>query len=219
MESLGSFYYKKYKTHVIPLVLFVLGIFIVLRVAVPQFSAVQEIQHKIGAGEEKLKKLKATFSLIQNEPQEKISSDLSVVKRALPTSKEIITIYLAMSGAAAKTNVAIKGFALKVGDIYQKAGKGQKTASSESRGSNSIAVELSIASPNPRNTFEFASLLYKTLPITEVKKIEGTGGDVKLNLSFFYKAPDLSALAATEYVEPLTFSQERTLKDMKEWGK
>lgn len=204
-------YYAKYKKIILPASFFILALFLVIGVVIPQFSTISKVTQDISEKKIDVDRLQASLTNISN--QGNLQPDLDLVNRALPTSKNITSIFNALVSSANDSGVDVKDFSLKVGGVY---GRAEKIPQGGVSGVPSIDVIVRVEGTST-SIIDFAKQVQTKLPIAEVAKVDAAGGVASFQISFFYKPQDLSALSRQETILPLTTSQNKTLQELKNW--
>lgn len=216
MESLLNLYYRKYKTALLPIAIFILALFIVLRIALPQFSNIATTNEAIKQQEKETTIFKKTLSTLNTFNSSQVDSDLSTATLALPTSKNIVAIFSSLSNVSARTNTTIKSFSLKVGDLYSKK---TSTTSAPPAQSPFLAVTVSVTSPTSTDLVKFSQEIQNSLPLAEVKMININEPNGTFEINFFYKPTNLSAISLNHNVAPLTPKEKQLIDKLSSWAK
>lgn len=217
MEGLLSLYYRKYKTALLPIFIFILSLFVVFKITFPQFSNISATKAAITQQKQEVVILKKTLSTLNILNSSQVDSDLSTATLALPTSKNIVAVFSSLSNVSAKTNTIIKSFSLKVGDLYSK--KGSTRVSSPAVQSPFLAVTVSVTAPTSIDLINFSQEVQKSLPLAEVKKITIDGSNGTFEVNFFYKSTNLSAVSLNHDVAPLTPKENQLIDKLSSWAK
>lgn len=217
MESLLSLYYRKYKQFLLPAVIFFLAFFIVVRIALPQFSNISATNETISAQKEEITKLEQALSTLNEYNSSQVDTNLSTASLALPVSKNIVAIFSSLSNVSARTNANIKSFSLKVGDLYSK--KSNSPRINPQAQSPFIVVTVSVTSATSQDLVRFSEEIQKSLPLAEVKKIEVNDSEGNYEINFFYKPTNLSAVSLNHSVTPLTPKEKELLNKLSIWAK
>ena len=184
----------------------------------PQFTSIGKEQEVITQKTKEINNLKTSINTINSSSTQDILDSLHAVNAALPSSKDIVAIYGAITTLATKSNINIREFSLKIGKLYN-SGK-SKTLSLEAteNGTPILSVIISVHSDDNRNVFTFSQELYKILPLAEIQKIGLNNGDGNFEVNFFYKPYDANIIAQQTDVQPLTPQEKKVLADLKVWG-
>lgn len=209
--------YKKKKSSVISIALVLGAVVMILTVIVPQISSIGEVSQQITSKKEHVTMLKKSYAVLSSQPDEAVNTSFAAVDKALPNTKNVLAVFNALSGVAAKTNVQMEGFTLQVGNLYQKDKKKQQEEITNVKGVPVLSVTLRVVSATQGQVVEFADLLYKSLPLAEIKTLNVTkdAGDFQIN--FFYKPYDLQNLAEQEQIDPLDSQAQQALRTINEW--
>lgn len=205
MKDLLLLYYQKYRTYFVPLTILVVTIFVFFNIFMPQVSSIQEKLSQLGNKADDIERLKKNLNTIQSFPTENLDSNLSTVFTALPSSKDILSIYLGVINAADKADVTISGFSLKVGTLYSK----KKTEVEKT--TPALSASLNVNGGGASLT-EFGKELQNTLPIAELKHMTLSQNTGTYEISFFYKSYQDTFNPTRSVVEVLSGAKLKTIK-------
>lgn len=205
--------YKKNKERLIPFALFLASLFILLNLIIPQLSSIFETRKKISIERKKLKILEESLSIMNSQNTTEVNSNLQLASSALLFSKDIALVYASFTQASLKSQVVVRSFSIKVGDVYTQ----KKSQESITGQLPTFDVSIRLSSPDPRNIIDFTRGLYKTLPLLEIKKINVLENSSDVEVSFFYKPLDTTSLARQDVIGELTLAEVNTLNTLREF--
>lgn len=216
MKELDAIY-RKHKRKILPLVFGFVSVFVFFRVIIPQWSDISDVQSLLTTKDKVVKAKEATVDLLNSISQDQIESDYALATTALPIQKDIVLIFSELSDVASKSNVKLGGFTLKVGGIYS-VSKTTKTAEKAINGIPYLNILVNVSGQN-NGLRKFAELMYKSIPIVEIKNIDISKNDARYDVNFYFKpvalkAPDADSTALTS-LNTLETSQ---LKELKSWS-
>lgn len=217
MESLSSLYYRKYKQFLLPTIISFLAFFIVVRIALPQFSNINATNESISAQKKEVAKLKQALFTLNEYNSTQVDTNLSTASLALPISKNIVAIFSSLSNVSVRTNATIKSFSLKVGDLYTK--KSNTPQINTQVQSPFLVVTVSVTAPTSADLVKFSEEIQKSLPLAEVKKVEVNNSEGNYEINFFYKPTNLSAVSLNHNVTPLTPKEKELLDKLSAWAR
>lgn len=211
-----DFIYRKHKKKILPLVFGFVSVFVFFRIIVPQWSDISDVQSLLTTKNKVVEAKGATVDLLNSLSQEGVDSDYTLATTALPNQKDVVLIFSELSDAASKSNVKLGGFTLKVGGIYT-VSKNVKTTEKSINGIPYLNILVNISGKN-ESLRKFADVLYRSIPVVEIKNIDITKSDARYDVNFYFKpvalkAPDADSTALTS-LTPLQASQ---LKELKSW--
>lgn len=211
---------RKYKKYILPCVILFSSIVVFFQIFLPQFFQTIETLKKINEKNKELVKYKETLSFVNGLNNDLLDKDLSVVSTALPSGKDILTVFSGISNVGLKSGVNVSGFSVALGQVFEKS---KNNPAQEAKGTiegginTSIPLSVRLEGVDLDKMVDYINNLYIGLPISEAKKINLTEGSATLDLNFFYKPYDLFSLSSTDQVKPLLKPQEDLLKLLKEW--
>src|SRR3990167_1321002 len=214
MKQKLSQIYTKYKNQILQAFFVFLSLFIVFRVILPQISVISEAGHTIEAKREELETLTNSIRVIENTNDDAISQDLAISTDALPTSKDIVKIFSALTSAARASNTELREFSLVVGRVF---GKTDLDSQSSAIGVPELSVVAREVSPDASDLIQFAQKLNQTLPLAEIKKIDAGNNLGTFNINFYYKPLDLSLISKNDKVLPLSQADRNLLNQLAGW--
>lgn len=200
--------FKKYKNQFLATCFILGGILIFIQVIVPSFQNILMQQEKNKQEEEKNRNIDLSGQLIKTSDLNLLQSNLSLSSKALPPAKDITGIYSALTSAAIDSDVVFDGFTVAPGGIY--GGKDK-----EESGIPSVSVSARISNVDKASLDKFLQKLSNTSPLSEVVSLSLSSGTANIELKFFYKPYDLSAIN-TDIVLRLNSAEEEVLKKLRE---
>ncbi|KKQ96894.1 MAG: hypothetical protein A3C27_00525 [Candidatus Levybacteria bacterium RIFCSPHIGHO2_02_FULL_39_36] len=213
MEYLKK-YYIKYKKQILPLIFLSLSFFLIFRVILPQISAISESNQLISSKTSQIDTLQKTLSVVSSQNDSLTEEQLGTATKALPGIKDIVIIFEALTSAAGASRTELREFSLKVGGVYGRAAK----VTGFVKGVPSISVTTRI-SGDPLGLIRFSKEAQERLPLAEVKTVDTNKDTGTFEIDFFYKPYDITAIAKSDKVSPLTQADLNLLSQLKEWDK
>jgi hypothetical protein len=196
----------RYKAIVLPLVFIVSSLFILIQVLIPSFSSLGDLRKELSNEKDKLSKYQNSVKTLKSLNDEALKKDLEVVSRALPTSKDIQGIYLALTNVSLKSGVALRGFTVNAGAVYNKNEKEIRTDSEFP----SVRVEAELSGLDAGNTKNFSDELNNEFPLSKITSLESVNGQGKVTVEFYYRPYDLTAIN-NEIVLPVSDNERKIL--------
>ena len=204
-----SFYLQKYKYVGLPLLFVIVGICIIFFLILPGISSVGAANAKLAEEEKKLSDFKNTATLLKGIDDSQLTQQEQIAVKALPISKDIQEIYLALLSSSVKADVILRGFSVKVGDIFQKNVNKKDTA----KGTPFITVSIQLSQANLQNLYEFTKNLSNHSPLNNSVKATLASGESNMDINFYYKPIDQEYLKS-KTVEPVSKDELNTLQTL-----
>ena len=202
-----SYIYTKYKTIILSLICLLAGLIIIFKIIIPSIFYAVSFSKEIASEREKLAQYKGSNKLLNSINEEKLTQNVQMVTSALPPTKDVENIYLAINSSASKSNINLKGFSLKLGDVFQKNGKKVETI-----GIPYVDVSIKASNVNGLTLTAFSKALLSEFPLSKIIRISaGSEGDI--DIRFYYKPYDLNKIN-TNILTPLTSQEEKTLQEI-----
>ena len=186
-------------------------------VIIPQFSALSINQVKRLAKAEEVKILQKSYSTLNSRTDEALNSQLITVENALPSNKNIISVYDSISNIALKHEMVIDGFTIKVGGLYSKDPKKSQQEQLSVLGVPFLRVIVNISSQNINDLTRFINNLYESLPLAEIKVLNASVNEATVEVNFYYKPYNLQALTGEDVITPLSTQEEQVLNKINGW--
>ena len=178
-----NFIYKKYKGQILPAVLFLAAFFVIFRIILPQWADIQNVNDELSKKNTSVATLRSTLDVLQATPDDVVDKNYELVTTALPVEKDIILIFNELNAASQKAFVKLGGFSLKVGGVYSK----QKTATTGQTVSGIPYLSILVkASGETDKLKDFANVMYKSIPLIEIKTIDISKKDAQYDSNFFF---------------------------------
>lgn len=200
---------QKYKSIIIPLVFIVASIFIISQVTLPTIATSTDLRAEIANKEKKLTDYKNSLTILSAiNNTEDLNKDFKLVSVALPVSKNLQEIFLAINSAAGESNVALSGFLLQAGEVFDKNKKAKSQA-----GSPVVSVKAELVNLNENSLISFIEKLNSNFPLSKITKIDLTRGRTGIDIDFYYEAYDLNKINSNE-VFAITSQEREILKKL-----
>ncbi len=212
MEKKIKTIFINYKQVIIPLILIVGCFLILFFVILPQVPSISGKLSTIKKQNGIVSDLKNSISTVNSESSQTLDSEVSTSTTALPTVKDISVIFDALTRAAESSNTTLSTFSLNVGGVYGTAAR----IPNNTPGTPNVNVIAHVQSSDSRGLVDFATALSKTLPLSEVKKINVSGGEGTYDIDFYFKPVDSAKIAKQDHVAPLTASDKSLLNQLEQ---
>jgi hypothetical protein len=197
-----------------------LGVVLILVVIKPQIESIGEQREQNTLKQNEIVQLQSSLAALNSVSAERVADDVKIMNEALPTNKDIITIFSTIISLTTKTGVELSGFTLQVGDIFNttkdKAAPDQIDVSSDT-GFPALNVQLTLQSTDQSQVVEFTKLLYEKLPLARVNNVTAQEGSSSLDISFYYRPQDLTILQNTNTIPGYTKESLNTLDTLRKW--
>lgn len=204
--------FLKYKKFLIPIGV-VVGVFLlVFMVILPQIGSIFDKLKQIEAAKSEINMLEASVNTIQKTSDATLDENFNLVLKTLPAEKNVELIFSALSEAANVANSQLSDFSVRVGGVYGRAFQVPTTT-----GSPSIEVAAHIEAADSRSVNEFMKVLYETLPLSEITKVNINEGKGSYTINFFFKPVGTAKIAEQYDIKPLSQQDQNLLKQLKEW--
>lgn len=199
---------------VFPAALLFFAVVILVFVIIPQISSVGATGAELSEKREKVAKLTASLTTVQNANDEQVNDNLTTATTALPTSKDIVLIFSALTSAASDAGVGLVDFSLQAGGVFGRAAEIDATGGVS--GVPAITVDVQTTG-DAKDVASFIRSVQQTLPLSEVKVVSSDDAGTHLKVSFFYKPLDKSVNNERE-VTPLTQADLNLINQLKSWN-
>ena len=208
--------YTKYKKHILSIALILLSLFIVFRVIFPQFSSISETNSIIENKKQERETLNNSIKVLETTADDALLKDMVLSTDALPTAKDVTRIFRALSSAASASNTGLNEFSLKLGGIF---GKEKNTINTSVIGVPQILVIAKVSSSDPSDLIRFGQELNRTLPLSEIKKIDVANNIGTYEINFYYKPMDLNLISKKDKVMPLSSADRNLLNELNNFSR
>jgi hypothetical protein len=210
-----NFIYKKHKNQLVPAVFFLAAFFVVFRIILPQWSDIQNVSEELSKKNISIESLNSTLNVLNGTPDEVVDRNYELVTTALPVAKDIVLIFNELNAAADKSSVKLGGFSLKVGGVYSK----QKTNITGQTIAGIPYLNILVkASGDTDKLKDFASVMYKSIPLIEIKTVDISKKDAQYESKFFFNPISLRSNGANSQLTQLSESENSLLKQLGEWS-
>jgi len=208
--------YRKRKKQLLPLAFGLASFFVIFRVIMPQWSDIQSVQELLTTKSSAITAKEESVLVLNSISDQVVDENYNTSIRALPLQKDAILIYTELTGAAAQANVKLGGFSIKVGGIYSTI----KSSPSKDRiisGIPSLNILVNVSGQN-ENLRKYAEILYKSVPLVEIKNVDISKSDARLDVNFYYQPVAIkSNNSDNTAIKKLTTAEVTQLQTLKSW--
>ena len=209
--------YRKRKRQLLPIIFGFASFFVFFRVILPQWSDISDAQSILTTKSSTVDAKDQTVTLLNSLPQETIDDNYNLVTTALPVQKDVVLIYTELNKAAERAGVKLGGFSIKVGNIYSTDNTKTVTVGKAVNGIPFINILINSSGDNA-NLRKFAQELYKSIPLVDIKAIDLSKSDARLDVNFYYKPITVRPTNAdTTAVKNLSKVEETQLATLRSW--
>lgn len=219
MNKEYEFLGKKLSTEqLISFVLVFLGFGVILFVIFPQIENIG-LQREMNATKQaQVDELKNSLNVLQSVSTEQVESDMKLANSALPTNKDVIAVFSAISSLANFSNVQLRGFTIKVGDLYVKdeSAKATDVDITSVTGFPTMDVVITLTAADQKNLVIFSEELYKNYPIARINTVSAQENESMVEISFYYRPYDLSKIEGSNRLMPYSTEYADLIKTLQE---
>jgi len=216
MEKIARIYLKRYKKDLLPLALSVGGFIMLVRIIIPQFGIISDLNNQITSQIDTNVRLNESIEALNGINESELERDYELAMQALPTDKSIGAVFEALTIAAGKSNVTIGGLNIQVGSVYsQETGKIKE---SNVDGVPFLNMIVRVSGTNTIDITNFAQALYETLPVAEINTISVSDTAGEFDVNFYFKPINEAGFKAQTQVAPLTPAQRELITKLETWS-
>lgn len=192
-----------------------LMIVLIFGIIVPQIQGIAREIEKHNLKSEEVQKLQASLQAMNAVSNDRLQSDVELLTDALPTNKEVVSLFSSIIALASESNVQVRGFTIQVGEIYATGESTNTTDSRSETGFPSMNVLLSLSSASQRQVVPFTQALYKNFPIAKVNAVAAQDGSSSLEISFYYRPYNIERLQNSREVPGYTNQTLQLLEQLR----
>lgn len=185
-------------------ILIVFAVVIIFSVVIPQIQGIGLQREQNSLRRTNVIKLQSSLSALESISDTRLVSDVEVLNAALPTNKDVISIFSSIISLATDVGIQVRGFTIQVGDIYDVENETAKADTYSETGYPSMNVVLSLSSTGQSQIVEFTKRLYASFPIAKVNTVASQDGNSSMEISFFYRPYDIDILQNSDEVPGYT---------------
>ncbi len=186
---------------------------LVFNVIIPQFTSWFSIREEIIATRERISVLENNINFMNNLDRNSLNTQLETATTALPPEKEFGSMLDSLSAAAVTSGVSLNDFSFQVGNVASSSGQ-----AGDARHKDVAAIKITLVAVGPiANVKEFISDLEKSIPVTEVVNIDGSGQTVSLSVQFYQKDLPQIDIQADKPLTPLSAERTALIQDLAKW--
>jgi hypothetical protein len=181
-----------------------LMVILIFFIILPQIQGIATEIEKNRIKNDEVQKLRTSLGALNAVTDDRLESDVQVLTEALPTNKEVISVFTSLISLATNAGVQVRGFTIQVGEIYTTTEKEEVIDSRSETGFPSMNVVLSLTSSDQRQIVSFSQELYKSFPIAKINSVASQDGSSSMEISFYYRPYDIDKLQNTREVPAYT---------------
>lgn len=206
MENVSLFgLFRKYKDILLPIVFLLASVFIFLQIALPNITTITSLREEVAVQQEKLNEFQNSYDTLTSLDETKLDQNITTATQALPATKNIDKIYLAITASAADSGVEVSGYSVQVGDVYQKGANRTGGATPQT-----VTVSVSVANVDAVTLEAFTKALLTQFPMSRISRVGVVSTEGDINIGFYFIPYNL-ALINTEIITPLSPAETQTL--------
>lgn len=205
-----SFYYKKFRGIFVPVALILVGIILIFAVMIPAFPQVGSLKAKIENENKKLSQYKNTTEVLKGLLDDVLEQQVAVVTKALPSSKEVESIYLALIASTQKSGVTLRTFSVHPGEVFT---KGKSTIKTVDAGIPNVSVNATFGNADMKGMLEFSKALLNQFPESKISSAQVNASGASMDILFYHKPLDVNFIASN-IIYDLSPSQKKLLESL-----
>lgn len=216
----ARYWYYKYRDSEYLSVAMIVGtviacLFLIFTVIIPQVTNWFSIRDEIVATRAKITVLQDNINFMNNLDKGMLNSQLSTATNALPPEKDFGSMLDVLSEASVTSGVSLNDFSFQVGNVASSSGAITDT---QRKGLASIKITV-VAVGTVDRVRRFIQTLEKTVPVSELVNIDGSGQTISLSIQFYQKSlPDLQ-IQPDQPLSPLSAEKVNLLQQLATWKK
>jgi hypothetical protein len=186
---------------------------------IPELNNWFSVRQEVDATQQKIAILQHNINFINYMNKSELDTQLQTASAALPSDKNFGSMLQTLSNAAAKSGVSLNNFSFQVGTVTTPTQTLPGAPVPAVTGSGVSTIQMTIiVNGSISNLDSFLKVLDNSLPISEVTSINGSEGNVTVQLQFYEKPfPNISLPEDTQ-MAPLSASQTKLLETLSSWS-
>lgn len=219
-KGLRYWYYKYRDSEYLSLVIMIstvgICLLLIFNVIVPQVTTWFSIREEVAATEARIATIEQNISFMNNLDRNELNNQLLTATKALPTEKDFGTMLNVISESAVTSGVSMNDFSFQVGNVASSAAGLGLVNDSQHKGLASIKITV-VAIGTIDGIKRFINTVEKSVPVSEVVNIDGTGQTISLSLQFYQKAIPEINIQPDKPISRLTASNLALLQSLATW--
>lgn len=212
------FYIRKYKQNFVPIALYFFGLFILMKILIPQITQFQAVRKEYQNKSDQIELLKDSVETLSSLDEVSLSDTLSDLERALPREQDATLIVSSINAAALRSDAEIIGYTISPGRIYEKQAEDEVVSTVEKTGTETVPfqeLELQVSADGLQNIIDLALEFQELVPISEITKLSASGGEGNFLIKFYYKPFNKEAVSKRDVVTPFKTSDLELITKIK----
>ncbi len=188
----------------------VVCLFLIAQVIIPQLTNWFSIRQEIIATRERIAALQTNINFMNTVDRNALDTQLLTASAALPPEKDFGAMVDVISNAAVTSGVSLNDFSFQVGNVASSA-----RVFSDPRYKDLASIRITLVVLGQIDGVKrFIQSVEKSIPISEVVNIDGSGQTVSVSMQFYQKSYPKLTLDATKQLVPLTAEKSTLLQKL-----
>jgi hypothetical protein len=188
---------------------------LIFNILIPQVNSWFSIRDEIIATRERIAILQENINFMNNLDRNALNNQLATATGVLPPEKDFGSMLNVLADASISSGVALNDFSFQVGNVASSSG-----LVNDSKHKNLASIKITVvALGSIENVKKYIETVEKSVPVSEVVNIDGSGQTVSLSILFFQKTLPQITLQADKKIEPLAAEKANLLQQLAAWRK
>ncbi len=210
-ETVLSLYYEN-KAMILPVFAIVVSIFLFIIFIIPQLLSFPSRKNSVDAENATLNKIKESEKVLSTANIDLINSQIELVGKTLPEKKTIEEALGAIFTVASLSNSQIESY-----QFIDSETEGASSSKDSKNKYQSLDFSVNIFG-DINQTVDFIDQLYKSYPISSVKKINISEGISSITISFFYSPFITGSLNDRANVRSMSEKEKEVMEEIQSWN-
>ena len=216
-KGLRYYYYKYRDSEYYALsmigVTVVVSFLLVFQVIIPQFNQWFSIREQVLQTRERIALLEDNISFVRNLDRARLQNQLNTASLALPPDKDFGKMLILLTDASIEAGVSLSDYAFQVGDV---ASTSAKLSTLGTNGLDSTKITV-VVNGEIDDVQEFIRVLERSIPMSEVVTIDGSGENISVTVQFYQKPyPDIK-IADDARLQPISDNKVNLIRELNNW--
>lgn len=186
--------YYRYRPFILPVLVLLVCTFLFLYVIIPQMRSWLSLEGQITDTRAKVQTLTQDITSLSSVNDTNLDSQMRIVAKALPVSKDLISMLGSLDNAGVSSGVSISDYSV------------QSMAGSAVGTNQVIQLSLSVTG-NLASVEKFITALKNEIPLADVVDMRTTQTSSALTITFFYKPLDKITFNESDKIQTLSASE------------
>lgn len=218
-KGIRYWYYKyrdsEYFSLTVTITSIVVCLVLVFQIILPQMYNWFSIREEIVATRERIAVLEQNINFMNNLDRNSLNAQVETATTALPPEKDFGSMLDVLAASSITSGVSLNDFSFQVGDVASSSG-----LITDVKHSGLTSIKITVVASGTVNTVrKFIQNIEKSIPVSEVVNIDGSGQTISVSIQFYQKPISKITIQEDQPLQSLSAEKTSLLQELATWKK